>query len=563
MPVSIHATEQPLFKIFSNDFAFSIPPYQRPYAWTIEQAADLLDDILSFLGDGQESPSEINPYFLGSIVLIKGEKPEADVVDGQQRLTTLTILLAALRTLVDGVLEPKYARALTNFLYQEGDPIIRTVNRYRLKLRERDEEFFRQNVQDEKGLDKLLQLNNAQLTDSQKNIQANARYFLGRLSALANSQVVRLQEYLMTRCFLVVVSTPDLDSAYRIFSVMNTRGLDLSLTDVLKAEIIGAILKSQQEPYTNIWEEEEEDLGREAFQNLFAHIRMIYRKTKLRESALNEFRKDILPKQKPQTFIDQTLRPYSNAFKLIKDVSYQSDRYAEEVNSLFRWLNQIDNSDWVPAAIVYLSQHRHHPDELLHFFTDLERLASGLMIRRADINERLERYGRLLTNIEGHTDLYASDSPLQLTPDEQSQIVDTLNGDLYLIQRIRQYVLLRLDTTLSQGEASYNYPVITVEHVLPQNPSDGSTWIQWFPIKEEREHYVHCIGNLALLSRRKNSQASNYDFEQKKEKYFATDKGVSPFAFTTQVLQKSEWTPAVITQRQQELMQRLKILWRL
>jgi hypothetical protein len=120
-----------------------------------------------------------------------------------------------------------------------------------------------------------------------------------------------------------------------------------------------------------------------------------------------------------------------------------------------------------------------------------------------------------------------------------------------------------LDTTLSQGEASYNYPVITVEHVLPQNPSDGSTWIQWFPIKEEREHYVHCIGNLALLSRRKNSQASNYDFEQKKEKYFATDKGVSPFAFTTQVLQKSEWTPAVITQRQQELMQRLKILWRL
>jgi uncharacterized protein with ParB-like and HNH nuclease domain len=107
-------------------------------------------------------------------VLIKGEKPEADVVDGQQRLTTLTILLAALRTLVDGVLEPKYARALTNFLYQEGDPIIRTVNRYRLKLRERDEEFFRQNVQDEKGLDKLLQLNNAQLTDSQKNIQAEA-----------------------------------------------------------------------------------------------------------------------------------------------------------------------------------------------------------------------------------------------------------------------------------------------------------------------------------------------------------------------------------------------------
>jgi hypothetical protein len=560
MPATIHAIEKALFKILNNDFAFAIPPYQRPYAWTTEQASELFTDLLAFLGIGLQPVEEVNPYFLGSIVLIKGEdSPEADIVDGQQRLTTLTILLAALRTLVDS----EYAAEITEYIYEKGKKSIRTPNRYRLKLRERDEEFFRRYIQNEKGLDGLLQLDSAQLTDSQKNIQANAKYFTEALANLSEAQRIRFLQYLMARCFLVVVSTPDLDSAYRIFSVLNARGLDLGLTDLLKSEIIGAIPTNYQEKYTKIWEDEEEDLGRETFQELFAHIRMIYRKAKLRETALNEFHKHIQPQKEPQKFVDEILKPYSDSLEIIKTATYQSDKGAETVNSLFRWLNQIDNFDWVPPAILYLSQNRHSPDKLKQFFTDLERLAAGLMISRADINDRIERYGRLLTAIEEKADLYANDSPLQLAPDEATQVMKTLNGDLYLIKRIRQYVLLRLDSALAQGEATYDYPIISVEHVLPQNLSKGSVWIKWFPVEEERTQYTHRIGNLALLSRKKNAQAQNYDFDKKKEGYFATSKGVSPFALTTQVLQKAEWTPAIINQRQKELLQKLKTLWRL
>ena len=452
---------------------------------------------------------------------------------------------------------------MTKFIYEKGDLIVGTPNRYRLKLRERDEVFFRQYIQDEKGLDGLLQLDSAQLTDSQKNVQANAKYFAEALAKLSELQRVRLLQYLMRRCFLVVVSTPDLDSAYRIFSVLNARGLDLRLTDLLKAEIIGAIPTEHQEKYTKIWEDEEDDLGRETFQELFAHIRMIYLKAKLRATALNEFRKHIQPQKEPQKFIDEVLKPYSDSLEIIKTATYQSDKGAEAVNSLFRWLNQIDNFDWVPPAILYLSQNRHSPDKLKQFFIDLERLAAGLMISRADVNDRIERYGRLLATLEEKANLYATDSPLQLTPDEASQIMKTLNGDLYLIKRIRQYVLLRLDSALAQGEATYDYPIISVEHVLPQNPSKGSVWLKWFPVEEERTQYTHRIGNLALLSRKKNAQAQNYDFDKKKEGYFATSKGVSPFALTTQVLQKTEWTPAIINQRQKELLQKLKTLWRL
>ena len=164
-----------------------------------------------------------------------------------------------MRTLV----QAEYADHLKNYIYEKGDLIVGTPNRYRLKLRERDEVFFRQYIQDEKGLDRLLQLESAQLTDSQKNIQGNAKYFVEALANIPELHRVRLLQYLMTRCFLVVVSTPDLDSAYRIFSVLNARGLDLRLTDLLKSEIIGAIPKEQQEKYTKIWEDEEEDLAGE------------------------------------------------------------------------------------------------------------------------------------------------------------------------------------------------------------------------------------------------------------------------------------------------------------
>lgn len=89
MPATIEATELQLLKVFSDDYLFEIPEYQRPYAWTTEQVSELLDDILYAIGV-EKAIGEIPPYFLGSIVIIKDDiSPVADIVDGQQRITTL------------------------------------------------------------------------------------------------------------------------------------------------------------------------------------------------------------------------------------------------------------------------------------------------------------------------------------------------------------------------------------------------------------------------------------------------------------------------------------------
>ena len=138
-----------------------------------------------------------------------------------------------------------------------------------------------------------------------------------------------------------------------------------------------------------------------------------------------------------------------------------------------------------------------------------------------------------------------------------------LNGNLYHEAKIRLYVLLRLDSELSKGQASYNYPIITVEHVLPQTPEANSVWMTRFPTEDMRQQYTHKLGNLVLLARKKNSQAQNYDFDLKKQKYFSTAKGVSPFALTTMVLTEKQWTPGVLDARQNRLVNALKTLWNL
>jgi uncharacterized protein with ParB-like and HNH nuclease domain len=96
--------EYPLSKIFSSDFDYVIPSYQRPYAWTVDEASELFDDLYDFYQREEEET-----YFLGSIVLIKEEdKNYAEVIDGQQRLTTLTILLASIASMLTGDLRTDF-----------------------------------------------------------------------------------------------------------------------------------------------------------------------------------------------------------------------------------------------------------------------------------------------------------------------------------------------------------------------------------------------------------------------------------------------------------------------
>lgn len=137
--MSISATEKPLGKIFTSDYRFVIPSFQRAYTWQTENIAQLVTD----LQDACHDPD--TPYFLGSLILVHDGQTKYQVIDGQQRLISLSIIISVLRDLED---DPELVESLNDLIVEPGDKLRGIKAEPRLKLRERDTNFFRMYVQE-------------------------------------------------------------------------------------------------------------------------------------------------------------------------------------------------------------------------------------------------------------------------------------------------------------------------------------------------------------------------------------------------------------------------------
>ena len=551
----IRAFEKPVQDLFSDKFLFSIPPFQRPYAWTREQTGELLDDLCYAM---TEQGAGSAPYFLGTIVVIKDPNAAAaDVVDGQQRLATLTILLAVLRDLSSD----DDARQIDPYIRQVGNRFAGITDSYRVNLRDQDQGTFQKHVQT-MGATNTLPDPEQFASDSQSRLIENTLFLRKTLVEWSEEQRVELLTYIVQQCYLVVVQATDREAAYRVFAVMNDRGLDLSPTDVLKAEIIGAIPEEDRDNHNSTWELLEEGLGRDRFKDLFNHIEIIFHRQKRRTSLEQAFRDHVLKFVTPAQFIQNYLEPFGESYLNLIDSSYRSSQHAEEINRLIGQLWRLDYSDWQPFALAAMVQFHAQPAALLDAFRRLERTAYGFFIMRTHVNNRVGRFCAAIDELATDKHLPPNGSAIDLTTDEQAEILRVLDGPIYPITRVRKLLLLRLDEALSDGSASYDHRVVSVEHVLPQRPNSESQWVSNFPEPTMRRSWTHRLANLVLLSRKKNSAASNMEFDAKKERYFQRD-GTSPFAITSQVICQVDWTPELLTRRQSELISVLKKVWSL
>ena len=516
MPKTIEAKELQLVRLFGDEYRFEIPEYQRPYAWTTDETGELLDDLVHAMGN-VEDVSDASPYFLGCIVIIKnGLQSQAQIVDGQQRITTLTILFCVLRELA----AENDKSGIDRYVYEPGDKYAGIQGHYRLAVRARDRAFFQANIQQRGKLFLAFERPRASLSDSQSRMLQNAEYLTKEVGKLDERRRDTLMEFLVQRCYLVVVSASDQNSAYRIFSVLNDRGLDLSPTDILKAEIIGSLPEAIRSRYTAIWEDIEENLGRERFRELFAHIRMISMKSRRHGTLQQDFQEHILKEEDRANFIDNELEPYADAYQTVTAASYQGAAGSEGINRYLRYLNRLDNFDWIPPAMAFYRRNHRDPALLLRFVRDLERLAYKMFVLRANITQRIRRYRDVLHAIEREEELFAPSSPLQLSAAETADLLRALDGPIYTRARVSKTLLLRLDSLLAEAGASYAHPGITIEHVLPQNPGRESQWLKDFPDEAERMEWTHRLGNLVLLSRRKNVGRATTTLTIRKESTF-------------------------------------------
>lgn len=558
MSDKISAKEYSLSKIFSADFEYHIPKYQRPYSWTEDEAAILFDDLYDFY----ELDNDDN-YFLGSIVLIKSDnKPYSEVIDGQQRLTTLSIFLAVM---ADTFSTEQYKELCKAYLQEKGNQLEMINAQPRIFLREKDQSFFNKYIQ-ELDLRGLNQLDDEILDSEAKvHIQKNCQVFQVRFSEKFTNEddLIKFCQFVLNRCFLVVVSSPNQSSAFRVFSVLNSRGLDLLPSDIIKSKTIGSLDDSIQDKYTEIWEEQERLVGRDGFNEVFAHTRTIFLKEKQKKNLLEEFSVNILEKINPKDLIDKYIVPYSNAYNALKNEAYVSSRNAESINNLLYWLNKTRNYDWMPVAIKFLAEHENDSDAILAFLIKLERLASYLFVTSKGLNQRINRYKEVLEEMETEGNHYQNIESLELKEIEKEEFIKTLDGEIYTLPSYRRnYIIQRLNSFVSDGAVKFNGKIFTIEHVLPQNPRMDSQWLAVWS-EADRKIWVNKIANLVALTRQHNSQAQNYDFEEKKQKYFQSSNGVTSYPITTQVNGIKHWNPRTVETRQNELMKVFIDKWRL
>lgn len=553
--------EYPLSEIFSKEFEYYIPGYQRPYAWSKKETEELFDDLFEAF-----SVDKDDTYFLGSIVLVKEEnKPKAEVIDGQQRLTTLTMLIAVISTYLSEDLKDTW----NQYLMEKGNEFVGLTANPRIHLRDKDQRFFYKYIQ-KVDLDGLENLNESTLdNESQVHIRTNCKILRDRIEeefSGNSNDIFEFGKFLIGRCYLIAVSTPTPQSAFRVFSIMNDRGMNLLPTDIIKSRVIGMIADEKQKEYTDKWEEMEIQTTRQGFNDVIIHTRMIFAKSKAKANILDEFNEHVLSRFSPEELIDSVVGPFSEAYSVIVNKNYSASRNAEIINSYLFWLNKVDNSDWMPAAIKFFAEEKNDSDYVLWFLTKFERLVACLYITSSDRRQRIDRFAELLDEMEKRPD-HSLQSPLtsiELTSDEKKEFIKALDGEIYKMTPLRRnYVILRLNAFLSDGANRFDSEpnILTIEHVLPQTIKAGSEWERLWPDSDTRDMWLNRISNLVPLTRKKNSAAQNYDFDRKKNTYFSTVNGVTTYPLTTQVIREEKWTPEVLERRQEELIKKFSDSW--
>ncbi len=514
-------------ELFSR-FWFRIPDYQRAYVWGKDEISELIDDV--------NYASEHNPdgqYFLGSMVLRKATRSEDGVsfeehelLDGQQRLTTLMLMLACIRDLVT---DANLKDTCRKMLYQKENKWENIPGRNRLvyDIRDKVGDFIERFVKVDDGtcsanLAVYANGKNLSLANMAKGIETIRVCFddVERFSVAVDFD--RFIGYLLNNALFIYVATEDLDDAFRLFTILNDRGIPLSNSDILKAKNLGAIAKdNERTKWAEYWEEVEGEMGRDEFDRFLSLVRTIYVKDKAREGLLKEFDERIYGPKPPLLTLGaatfEAVKAYKDAFD--ETILFEGlpttlgNTYRNRINVMRKGLPA---TDWIPPVLTWYRKFK--AQNLLDLIERIDNKFSADWIVQLTPTQRISNMNDVLKAIE------AASTPEGVLASkvfdfDRKQLTTLLDGAIYG-RRFAKYVLLRLEYLLASHAAPLNLPdEISVEHILPQTPGKTSQWLKEFT-EEQREAWGHRLGNLMLLSRRKNTSLGNLDFADKKVRYF-------------------------------------------
>ena len=582
--MAISATEKPLGKVFTSDYQFTIPSFQRAYTWQAENIEQLVNDLQDACADPN------TPYFLGSLILVKDDPTQYQVIDGQQRLISLSIIISVLRELED---DPDLIDSLNDLILEPGDKLRGIKAEPRLTLRERDTDFFRMYVQ-EGDLEGLFDLRDNDIAShAQRNIAINTRRVFDALAAMETKDRRRFASYLVNGVTLVIVTTDDLAGAHRIFDVMNMRGVPLTASDVFKAKTIAEISPAARNAYATRWDDIMDPLGDDAhtLEEFFADLHLIVSHKAVCTQLLEEFRKDVLkPYVKQQnviSFIDDLLAPYTNAWLIL---SRPTDaNLPDDIVALLVALADYQTTDWKPVAMwalvnsirnlgsanaqVFSTPGFHAPDngaadkhdeklqlhdiDRLHdVLSALERVTGVDSLNRQSPLARRTRAASAIRDLnKGHT--LQQIRGFLITDEDRRSALAHLRGELQTSPAMKKLLLIRANEQKA-GHRIIRPRSLKALPILPEQVGTKSDFAAW--PESVRDHWTNRIGNLALSQANEKQVAPLSTFTQRRDRMLLSASS-KRFPLTAELADIAECTPQTLQYRQDEAVRLIADHW--
>lgn len=536
---------------------YCIPDYQRAYVWDTDQVRDLLDDTIFAYRENKEAQ-----YFLGSMVLKINEKSENNVsyteyelLDGQQRITTVFLILACMRDMLTDY--PQYQNSLAGFVYQAEDAILQQPERMRIifNIRSDVRDFVNEYIKPLHGTcDSALLKDKTQAKDVNISIRnmANAMLVAHEFLEENKNEIIGYLSYFLNKVLMIYVATEELQDAFQLFTVLNNRGVKLSSSDILKAENLKELSAIDRTFWATRWEEMETYFG-EDFDKFLSHIRTILVKKKQTTTLLKEFDEFVYSNQEydrtqkkyvPRTPIlrrgrdtFELLYSYYHTYQEVFDTDHSVVTGDYEITNYLKLMETGFGADyWIAPVLDYYRKYRRRG--FVAFLKALDRKLSADWITAATPTVRMENVNAILREIEASQDSAVLLQSKAFTINK-SDFERVINGDIYG-RSFAKYLLLKLDL-IYRGSSTPMIPqaIASIEHILPRNPSADSQWVKDFSAAE-REEWTNKLGNLVLISRRKNTSQGNRDYVEKKEKYF--EKNIEMFPNSIRIYQNyPEW----------------------
>ena len=588
MPTVFHPDHVSLDKLFTTKTRFIIPEYQRPYSWQClgksdrnNQINQMWEDLWTFFVDAQKSGKE---YFFGSMVIIEPELRQFEVVDGQQRITSLTLLFAAMSCFLRGQLARRDGGALADdvrtfmergqnklqeIIYNEDGPGLAPTLKVKI------------NRAVGNGCDFDQILNQAVRCEPFSNVQGlrakhatiarryfdNRDYFLQKLEEVflrndrfGNDEAIEFNqffEFLQTRIAIVTIRTEDFSTAFNVFEILNNRGLPLTNKDLLRNFVVSRFAEVQGEDGAQRWEVLEEDYAlTDDFIGRFVESKIGKQQ---RASAFNDL-KDLYDKEyktapttpKITSFYDDMVRNLAH-YTLIDDPDGRTDNIG--LANKIKFIAKLGNFRY--STNLMLALFRYYgctgespiPKEVLDFLLLYQQYAVYIQLAkgRRYSNKKVYEAIRLLLDSKPNEAREA----FRLDRSQRNELIESLDGEF---DNFTGKVLVAGFVWHEECEAGedvvqqrLDFDRSSLEHIIPQNPRSNSHWTRDFP-KKFRDEYTYKLGNMTLLTTRRNSSAGRRDFVEKKKIYRKTQ-----LALTKALATLDQITPEFIATRHQRM----------